>query len=526
VIRLYLSFVMSLVWIMPAQALDISTRTDKNDLAITVHWENLPVFSVSNTGREILLRFKSGIDAAPFLKLPETSPDWISNVETGYDTVLLYTTRDAEYKLNTSAAYFILTISPAPLQKSLQTNDKVVAAAVAEAERVRERQNLRLVLLKSRALIEDGAFESARASLQEIIRQNPDYIEAQLALADLETRAGRWHKALQTYNRVLSKVEDPGAIVAKENLLYAHGQYLTIQPKWSKQRDSYNQRSVVASGRIFAGPELDISFEMEKLHANIGQATRPDNGQLIDSKATEERIKVTAGFRLPTGQESSVSLHTTGAKTGISAKAEGRLFKGKTTLDIGANVPYWDTVEGILWDGTKDSVRMTNQWELIPSLLSLNLSSGFNSYSVQGHDYASSSIPLVTSLSFTPQINDGFLSLYYTVDAEYGFWATQGTNLATNTVFRPFDIGRREFHTVGAFYSKELSDYLSAEGSLSYTIDRIDWGRGPGITFGLTYRPIKSWEFGIRGSRSEVSAGAGGTTGKTHSGSAYATLHF
>lgn len=507
----------------------IDTVQTLDGLSISLRWSDSatppPKVATASDGRELLIHFSGPVEGTAFLELPTRATDWVANVETGYDSVLLRAALDVHFDITSRGDGVVITLRRASTTNAAINREKIVAED-AETERVRERQKLRAELLLARALLDGGSFSRARAILQEQLAKHPDFVEAHLTLAELETRAGRWPLAVHLYNRSLALVQDPSAAKAKSSLLYQNGQRIGTEFKYIKQQNSNIQREQITRGRLFAGSRDIVGFEHEIRNLWAKGGTDPTSGGAAYRHSYHNRVELYGSRVMENGQELTASLYGSENTIGVGLKTGVEILDGQTTMSLIYHQPYWEATDAVAADGVADRIKFQHKRDLAPRLVNMEFGAGYNMYSVDGTDGAAESVSFNGALRFTPLLNDAFVSFGYILDAEYATVTTQKLNSTGANFYKPINVGKREFHTLEFAYNRDWTDYLSTETALTYTYDRISEGKGPGATIAVIYRPITPWEFGLRSGWSLLSASSGGAGGKVTWGSGFATYHF
>ena len=90
----------------------VTMTESAGQLVISVAWSAPKGIETSRDGRDLLIRFPRQVDATPFLALPASAADWIANVETGYDSVLLKAARDVAFDLTTRPGTILISLRP------------------------------------------------------------------------------------------------------------------------------------------------------------------------------------------------------------------------------------------------------------------------------------------------------------------------------------------------------------------------------------------------------------------------------
>ena len=488
----------------------VTMTESAGQLVISVAWSAPKGIETSRDGRDLLIRFPRQVDATPFLALPASAADWIANVETGYDSVLLKAARDVAFDLTTRPGTILISLRP-------------TTAKAADDDR---HDAARADLLLAQALIEDGALSRARGILQDLLARDPERAEALTMLADLETRAGNWPRAVTLYNRALALGPSQPVAEAKSALLNQYGQSIGTEFKFVNQEHSNTQRSLISHGRVFLddGDVLGFNHEIRKTWAS--QGTAPATGDPAYRHAYYNRGELYGTHVRDDGQEVTASLYAGDDTIGAGLAAGLDLGDGRGNATLIYHQPYWETIDSVASSGVMDRLRLQYKHDLAGLDLALEAGGGVNQYTINKDAGPSRSRSANAAIRFRPPVREGSLSLGYVLDAEYAWASSSWNNPASAPATTPTSIDSREFHTAELGYSRNLGDYFSTETTLTYSYDRISDGAGPGAAVGLSYRPSAPVDMGLRCGWSLISATTAGAGGKVTWSSAYVTAHF
>lgn len=480
-----------------ADPVSIEYHMSSDALRIVLSWPRVPQYSEEVQARELLIRFSRPIEAPEALALPHQAPVWVSNVRTGYDSLLIHAAQDVVYTVDTEGEAVVITMHQAP--QSTETTEE------GSTEPINANEHLRAELLRARALFESGAFEQARVILQQLIEEDPERVEPLVNLAELENRAGRWRKAVTLYNRALHLVNDPSVARAKAQLLAQHKQFVQAEVGVQHYQDADTQTFLTTTGRLFSGKWADVGFEYQARYVDAPSVARP-NGDTSGFSGVRHRLELNLSGAYTKGIDLTGRLFATEYDVGIGGDLSGAIGDGRLALALRYHEPYWVLVEGVVSGGAADRLSIEYAGALGHDFW-VQAKAGVNAYSIGDEFHGAKSGTGTLAIRYLPPISAGTLSFGYIFDGEFPFDLTKKTD-DNGMEFAPVNIIRREVHTMELSYVRDVTDALTIGGTFVYSYDRVG-GNGPGGHAVLTYKPSIPWEFGMRGGMSSISLRGG-----------------
>ena len=355
-------------------------------------------------------------------------------------------------------------------------------------------------LRRLRALLrrEEGDLLGARSEMEILQRERPDDVQTLIFLAEMEARIGRWRNAIVRYDDALTL--NPGnqaVIAAKADLHRRHGARFGVRQSYQKVQAEDAQHSTLWSGRALLGPDLAVEYDVERRHVDAPELTRADgrSGAFDGS-----RLRASTRFirDLPGAQtlEFALSFADSGLGGGIAASMFSNY--GLSRLEAKLFEPYWDLVQGIADQGVVSRLTLSHRARIEPRW-EFNFALGANRYGLDGTANAAESLTGRFSVSYTFNDVAPFLSVGYNFDTEHVLTRAPPRRGPQGESIDRLGVSSREAHSVFAFLSGELTDYLSAEATASYTIDRFN-AEGASYNGALRYSPLAELELGLEGS--------------------------
>jgi len=473
-----------------------------NQLEIVLRWQEPVSCRSSQDDQGFLLTCDRPLPAADIYTMAREVPQWLLDVRSGYDSLLLVPAQPGVFSLSRLAADTVVI--------TLRKEDRVAGQtgiADLEAARIRRTQQLRETLLKARALTQLGRTQTARAILEEELARHPMNQELLLGLADVENRSGSWRKAVTLYNRLLSQVDDPAAARNKAALLREHGQNLQVAAAWTETGDTDTQWEQILSGRLFAGNWSSLGFEAENRSVKATGVVDP-RGRSADFRGERQRLHLffdhDPGYNLELTGDLFVARGSGGA--GVTLMGKGQDDQG-WQAQVRYHEPWWGLLSTLVHQGRRDRVSAGYHrgWR---QELSLDLTAAWNRYGLEEAANSTDSVTGSAELVFSPGRGMDHRTLSYRYELEEVLSADERLSLQTGVPFRPVDVSNRRVHLLEWRNAWLAGDYLLLPYSLGYSWDEYG-GHGPVLGLGLLWRPLTTVEVEFLATHSALSSRGG-----------------
>lgn len=453
---------------------------------------------VTEDGREVLVEFRGALPDGEAERLSRTLGPLLEYYSEGYGAV--------RFRLSAPAT--------ASLTGKTGAVEIVPHAAPPSAEDVR-----RLELLEAREQAHDGDVATARTRLAALVAARPGDIEPVLALAEIETGAGRWQNALGLYDGVRNLF--PEAIdVSRERSILALGHAPTLRADGAATFGPNGERAqtVTLAADLPLGERWRAGLSIQTSHDEIRGLRRSGTDVLADYGQTKLLVGASLERTWNTASDTTrVNLFAAPRTVGGALKQEFTSRFGDTAIGAFYHQPYWGTVMAFAADARRDQVGFAQTIPL-PDLWQLQFGAGLVRYGIPARDDVNSGPSALAGLS--KGIGDRWLPfdgmqlrLGYRLEAEYLSSAATGPSASGPLAL--LDTRRREIHsfyaesalpvgpgTVSAVFGYALDRYGGGgpQVNLRYaggqTGDRLSFSAEAGIEPSLDLRPRTLFHIG------------------------------
>jgi hypothetical protein len=171
---------------------------------------------------------------------------------------------------------------------------------------------------------------------------------------------------------------------------------------------------------------------------------------------------------------------------------------GETQLFGELHRPYWEFIEGVLDDATRDRIGFDHLIKIRPDFYA-TIGAAYNNYNVRDYSNVARTVSVNGSLRKEVYKDRNLTtSLGYNFDAEYR--RSHKTAVDSNGItFSRFPMRTREVHMVDVSLSYDLSNFTNLSGFLGYAYDRFG-GHGPVVGADLTHQFAENLEGNLHAS--------------------------
>ena len=447
-----------------------------------------------------LVTFPHQFDGTPFADVLHTAPNWLTDVRYGFDAVFLVPQTGISVSSQTTDNGLMLHFSrsaPAPETNGVAVDD--------------DGSDLRLARLQALIAHRLGDSQSGRASLRQLMTENPADTQSILDLIDIEKHLGRWEHALTLYNRALERAPGTAFLISgKAALLRQNGQFVDLNVSRTAVRNADEQLRTVFSNRIFVRRDARIGTRFERRDVDTATVVDPQTGTTAPFHASRARME--AYLELSDAVPGRVRFLFHGARAVVGAGFDYELGwnGGRSRVQTRWHAPEWDFVEGIVHSAWRDRIVLPHEFDTSVAW-SGDISVSLNRYGLHKLGALTHSIETQAALRYQLFGNDPALSIGYRLDAKY-YGAVASRTDINGLRFTPIGFSNSEVHQFDFAITEQLSDYLQLSASAGYNVDRQQ-ERGPFWRVGLAYAPLPTVELGLAyASTKSTSAGSGGAT--------------
>ncbi|MBI3813017.1 MAG: hypothetical protein HY279_00920 [Nitrospinae bacterium] len=355
-----------------------------------------------------------------------------------------------------------------------------------------ESEQLRLDLLKVRLLYEtDRDMEALRLS-ELLLEKYPQDSRVLSNLAYIEWRIGQWRKAYMLYNQAIKiEPDNEGIVMGRDKLWHEQASRVKIRHAWKNISGAggWEERLTDANGHIFIADYTRLGVIYHNNSVKTDSIRRAD-GKIAPFEGMRNRGEIFLQHDAENSSIIKLSLLANSSTPGAGVLFSLWDISGRTVLFGELKHPYWDYIEGIIEDGTRDRIGITREQKL-GSRLNLQLGTAFEQYGIPADDNVAASQSVSGNLRFIVVKMQPLVTLGYNLDADYLISIDKRADSA-GVEYNPWTIRSREIHSLDVTVSYFIEGFLT-DGYAGYSSDRLGaHGAFYGVSF--TYIPIEDIE--------------------------------
>ncbi len=450
-------------------------------LPLKLSGNQFTAYKLLNNRKELLLAFNPAQADEPAISSQSVlAYDWMGFVSQGYDRVLV-------------------TAKPEYTMEVVRTKDGSVMIIPQKdesraAQHLDAQARLRYELLNARMDIETGNHYEAVERLNELMPQYPNDAQLLGYTANAENYVGRWHRALRLLREAEAlSPENEDIEDLKRDIEKLHAQHIKLDHEWRMLGDNDEQITTI-SGFATVSDGLDVGAEVQNNFVDSANGIRRADGRIGQFEDDRQRAEIFARYVEEDGTTYKASVFANNDTVGLGGYFSFINWLGQTGVDLEYHRPYWEFVEGVLDDATRDRAAL-HHMARIDQDITVNGGVSLNRYNVDGDTDVASSVGIEGGVTYQVS-NKPYVALIYGLDAEYEL-DHQDRIDGTGASFRPFPFRSREVHSVAVagtynFTKQTYIDYL-----LGYGYDRLG-GNGPLGELRFTHEITDDLEFQAR----------------------------
>ncbi len=350
-----------------------------------------------------------------------------------------------------------------------------------------------LLTQKVRLLKENNCICEALALAAELVEEYPENSEVLEVAADLQVRIGNWGEALDLLDSAIDVASERAILWdERDTVLVDH------QPYWIagvEYRVSGGQRETLARYHFENDilPCYRFYTDLELDYGSITDFALFPSGNIVLLKRARERGAFGVIRQWGCGSTVQGALLLSQGIVGVGVKAIKLDSYGSWVVEGAYHEPCWDLVQSTFQEGARNRIQGTRIWhplqrtELVGTL-------GYNQYNLMANDRMATSYLLQAGWGYHLSPNNcwargiGYgtdLALACALDKEHVL--SQVTIIGDDgTPFQPLGLVSREIYTGSLLLTRRFHDWLSVDGSVGMSYDRVAGRGGPEGSFGLT----------------------------------------
>jgi hypothetical protein len=426
-----------------APPLSVRGEISGAEFHITLAWNGPVEFTTASDTRELTVRFDRTVGAPVLEPLAQQFPQWIEGATSGFDSLLFRSAQEVTYTAEKSGNDVLVRLTPRG------------TAPISEA--ADRRADFRLDILRAQLLSDSGDDKPALELLDRLATEYPTETQVFMIKGGIHLRRNRWRNAKEAYKHVLTldPAHDDAADAIKNVIIET--QRSTFRADFAHRivRNAQFESIYQVSGHLLFRDAFRLGYAAghTQLHFN-GARTDAYRGELYSQYDFRNGVLLRGGFL-------------------AGERTRGGTFQmdvagGNGVLHVQADYqrPFWEFVEGILDDGTRDRIEVRRQQDIMPGF-AVRGAVAANRYGLGARKNSATSLVYEGGVVKTFGRTNIF-GFEYLFDAEQ-----------RQTHMNPaLPLVSREVHGADAFFNVDLSRKLRMEGYGGYTVDRKG-GEGP-----------------------------------------------
>jgi len=451
---------------MPRPVMDETVSTGQ---PLMISQQEFTAYKLSGNRHEVLLAYNPAVSPNPSIN--ENTPagyEWVGYVTQGHDVVLL--SAKPEYVLDVVRRQNGgLMIVP--------RKDEANAPQQADAQ-----SRLRYELLKARIELETGEQYTASNRLQKLLPEYPQDSQLLGFTANAENYVGRWQHALTLLRRAHEIApENEDIAILKHSIEREHAQHIKLDHEWRSLGD-HDEQITTLSGFATLSEGMDIGAVVQNDAVDSATLRRAD-GRVGSYSKSRQRGEVFGRYIDEAGTTYKLSLLANNDTLGVGAYVDFINKLGISGFAAELRRPYWEFVEGVLDDATRDRLEI-HHMARIDQHLTVEADASVNRYNVKTDNDVASSAGIGATVGYQ-FMDDPQLSVLYGLDAEYELDHDERTD-AAGALYRPFPFRSREVHSLALAGRYDFTPQTYADFLAGYAVDRLG-GNGPVAEVRLTH---------------------------------------
>lgn len=448
-----------------------------------------------SNGRELKISFNTPIDGKSPVAL-EKGKDyaWLEKTRAGHSAVVV-----------SAKPGYVMRFMP-----TSQTSLEVIPVAsnqLSPQEELARQQDLRLQLLYARIEQESGQVDRANQRLAALRQYYPQDPQLLTYAANVQSASGNGSEALKLLQQAQSLAPGNEDIAAQINFARsgksagaaASNDFIKADYEYRGQGDSSEHiESLSAAKRVASNAEIGFNYKHDIINADT--IRRGTDGRIGNYNANRDQAEIYAallGLGTPDSR-TQVSFYINNDTAGGGLSYDFNNALGRSGLFGEYHRPYWDFIEAVLEDTTRDRVGIRHTAQLTPTT-SFGLESSLNLYNTRVDEDVAESVLVRVSLAQQLRAANPYLGLGYGFDGEYIVGShTVRRAAVTGDDYFLLPIRSREVHYLSGIVQQDITPTTHAQLVGGYAFDRLN-NDGPQVEGRITQDINDHLELGVRG---------------------------
>ena len=433
---------------------DVSALEDTSPLLVHSINGEVPLLQSMSSGRELKLIFDRPIPEHYNIFANDQNPSWVSYTTTSYDTALVVA--QSGYELQAAQTPNGLMVSAVPV------------ADTTSAEVIRQRY-LRLQLLYARLELETDAVDRALERLESLAPIYQEYPEYRAYQGNAEYYAGNPIRGLNLVKR--AQKGDPYnediRIIRRDIERFDGQEHLLVDQEYQRLGDSdMHITTLEARKQFYNSIEVIANYQTNFFDTDLIQ--RP-NGNVISVNGHRWRGELSLAKFMDDSSVATGTLYANRDTAGAGLAYQFVNMLGTTGVYADWHKPYWDLLESVVEDGTRDRLAAWHLWRPNPDW-SVRVDGGVNRYHIDDKTNIADAIG-VQAFVLRGLYDEPYIGLAYGFDGQYITSGVKHRDGKASNKLLP--LRSQEIHSLIGIVSYDVSDDTSVEASAGYAVDRL-----------------------------------------------------
>ncbi len=437
--------------------------------ALPLSLSNLKVsaYRLIDGGDKVLLRHEPG--NTPLIPLEREGYAWLAYATEGHSETLLATTSNYQLEVmhNQQTGTWLHPVRTEDAQLALLNDDYAI-------------QN---ELMHARIEVETGEAYEASQRVRPLVQQYSENPQVLGFSANVENYIGNWPYARKLIDRAHAlQPHNEDIIELQRSIERLHASNVYLDGEWRSLDD--NDEFITTIGGVYDINEtMQVGIEVQNDSVDSATLRLPD-GRQDTFDVERQRGELFLRHFDDDGAQAQVSLFANNDTAGLGAYYRFVNRFGFTRLGVEYHRPYWEFVEGVIDNATRDRLKIGHRYTPENDII-IDGTLAYNRYNTAFDDDLSSTVSIGGTVSHAFH-EEPYLAVGYGLDAEYEIDEDNGVD-ANGIPFQRFPLDSREVHSILLFGNHNFSLDTNAEGLISYGFDRISGDSGPAAEGRLTH---------------------------------------
>jgi predicted Zn-dependent protease len=472
-----------------ADATRIANQYDKNSpyygrgAAISGQGAKISRIERVNGGRAIKISFVEPIEGKTPLK--NTRANWVESTKLGYDTVTIAAKPGYVVRFVPTAATGEYAVVPAPTRQ------------LSPEQELELQQNLRLQLLYAQIEQETGQKQQARERMTTLRQTYPQDPAIVTYAASLESASGNQMRALQMLEDAQSSLPNNREI---NNMLTALRQqqpkdFVALDFLYRSTGDS-NEYISGLQGRIRASDRTEYGMNLQTNEVDAENIISGYTGIIGNYSASRQQGELYGAYNFDGGGRAQLSGFANNWTAGTGAYYSFDNEFGRTQMIGEYRRPYWDYVEAVYSQATRDRVGLKHTAIINPKL-SMSAETSLNQYSTETVSDAAETglirLNFVQQLQPKTSYKEPYIGLGVGFDGEYTLGDLPVLRNSLGQPYNPLPQTQRSIFLLSGIFQHDFTPRTRGLLVAGYAYDTEGSTGSPNVDARLGYDLTEDW---------------------------------